>query len=206
MVPLASATDGRSDQTIHNTRLRRRDYIICQFCLACTLHRKLFSRWHIHFKVKFMKSSSFVWLAAGLFSFSACSKAPETVNIQSLNQQFISAWNSKDEGKITGFLADDVQFIQGDSHLKGKSEVSQKWVRETLPSLNDLKTSVASSEVDEHTAYEAGTFSVDVLPAMPNDPHGYGEGNYILLWKKGADNTWKLSYAQLEDLPVQRKN
>jgi ketosteroid isomerase-like protein len=152
-----------------------------------------------------MKYSLSAVLATGLFSLAACSKAPEAVNIQALNQQFISAWNNKDEGKITAFLADDVQFIQGDSHLKGKSEVSQKWVRETLPSLSDLKTSVASSETDEHTAYEAGTFSVDVLPATPNEPHGYGEGNYILLWKKGQDNTWKLSYAQLEDLPVQRK-
>lgn len=153
-----------------------------------------------------MKSYSFALLATGILSFSSCSKAPEAVNIQSLNQEFISAWNNKDAEKITGLLADDVQFIQGNSHLKGKDEVARKWVRETLPSLNDLKTSVASSAVDEHTAYEAGTFSVDVLPATPTEPHGFGEGNYILLWKKGADNTWKLSYAQLEDLPVQRKN
>ncbi len=136
----------------------------------------------------------------------SCSKADEAVNIQSLNQQFISAWNNKDSGKITGFLADDVSFVQGSSRWKGKDEVAQKWVRETLPTLSDLKTSVVSSETDSHTAYEAGTFSVDVLPAGPNQPHAFGEGNYILLWKKGADKTWKLSYAQLEDLPVQRRN
>lgn len=151
-----------------------------------------------------MKYPLFALLAAGLLS--ACSKAPEAVNVQALNQDFISAWNTKDSGKITGFLADDVQFIQGSAHLKGKDEVTQKWVRETLPTLSDLKTSVSSSATDERTAYEAGTFSVDVLPATPAEPHGYGEGNYILLWKKGTDNTWKLSYAQLEDLPVQRKN
>lgn len=143
-------------------------------------------------------------VAAGLLS--ACSKAPEAVNVQALNQQFISAWNNKEADKISGLLADDVQFSQGSAHWKGKDEVARKWVRETLPSLSDLKTSVASSATDEHTAYEAGTFSVDVLPATPAEPHGYGEGNYLLLWKKGADNAWKLSYAQLEDLPVQRKN
>jgi len=136
----------------------------------------------------------------------SCSKADEAVNIQSLNQQFISAWNNKDSGKITAFLADDVSFVQGSSRWKGKDEVSQKWVRETLPTLSDLKTSVVSSETDSRTAYEAGTFSVDVVPAGPNQPHAFGEGNYILLWKKGADKTWKLSYAQLEDLPVQRRN
>lgn len=152
-----------------------------------------------------MKFNLFVLLAAGMLS-SACSKNPEKVNVQSLNQEFISAWNNKDAGKITAFLADDVQFVQGSAHLKGKDEVARKWVRETLPTLNDLKISVASFDNDEHVAYEAGSFSVDVLPETPGGPQGYGEGNYLLLWKKGADNTWKLSYAQLEGLPVQRKN
>ncbi|WP_035562199.1 YybH family protein [Hymenobacter sp. IS2118] len=143
-----------------------------------------------------------VLVAATLTS---CSKADEAVNVQSLNQEFISAWNSKDSGKINGFLADDVSFVQGSAHWKGKGEVSQKWVNETLPTINGLKTSVLSSSTDASTAYEAGTFAVDVLPAAPGEPRGFGEGNYIFLWKKGADKTWKLSYAQLEDLPVQRR-
>ncbi|WP_460908779.1 YybH family protein [Spirosoma areae] len=129
----------------------------------------------------------------------------EPVNIQSLNQEFIGAWNNKDANKIVQFLADDVHFLQGETHFKGKSEVAEKWVRSTLPTLADLKTNVISSSADSQTAYEAGTFSVDVLPESPDQPKGYGEGNFILLWKKGTDNTWKLSYAQLEDLPVQAK-
>ena len=137
---------------------------------------------------------------------SSCSKAGEAVNVQTLDQDFINAWNSRDAGKITGMMADDVSFVQGTAHWKGKDEVSQKWVRETLPTLSSLKTSVISSNVDTNTAYEAGTFSVDVQSAGPGQPAGFGEGNYIFLWKKAADNTWKLSYAQLEDLPVQRRN
>lgn len=131
-----------------------------------------------------------------------CSTTDKKVNIQELNKQFITAWNTKEADKIIGFLADDVQFVQGNSHWQGKSEVSSKWVRATLPTLDDLKTYAVSSGTDQQTAYEAGTFSVDVLPDSPGEPHGKGEGNFMLLWKKGADNTWKLSYAQLEDLPV----
>lgn len=141
-------------------------------------------------------------VAAALTS---CSKMDEGANVQNLNQAFISAWNSKDSNKINGFLADDVSFVQGSARWKGKGEVSQKWVNETLPTISDLKTSVVSSSTDANTAYEAGTFSVDVLPAGPDRARGIGEGNYIFLWKKGADKTWKLSYAQLEDLPVQRR-
>ena len=137
---------------------------------------------------------------------SSCSKAGEAVNVQTLDQDFISAWNSRDSGKITGMMADDVAFVQGSAHWKGKDEVAQKWVSATLPTISNLKTSVSSSGTDANTAYEAGTFSVDVAPATPGEPAGFGEGNYIFLWKKAADNTWKLSFAQLEDLPVQRRN
>ena len=86
----------------------------------------------------------------------ACSPG-DAVNVQDLNQQFISAWNNKDTEKIISFLAEDVHFLQGNTHFKGKSEVAQKWVRETLPTLTDLKTNVVSSSADTKTAYEAGT-------------------------------------------------
>jgi ketosteroid isomerase-like protein len=147
---------------------------------------------------------SFLWIIIGSLFFTACTS--DNVNIQDLNRQFIDAWNTKNADKIAGFLAEDVDFVQGNTHFKGKSEVSKKWVQETLPTLADLKTNVVSSGTDKKTAYEAGTFSVDVLPASSDLPHGIGEGNFILLWKKGEDGAWKLSYAQLEDMPVQAKN
>jgi ketosteroid isomerase-like protein len=135
-----------------------------------------------------------------------CKKMDETQNVSDLNKQFISAWNSKDSEKVISFLADDVQFLQGETHFKGKSEVADKWVKATVSTINDLKTYVTSTGSDNQIAYEGGTFSVDVLPAAPNEPHATGEGNFILLWKKGEDGTWKLSYAQLEDLPLRPKN
>lgn len=149
-----------------------------------------------------MKSYPFVLLIALLTT--ACSPG-DAVNVQDMNQQFIGAWNNKDTEKIIGFLAEDVHFLQGNTHFNGKSEVAQKWVRETLPTLTNLKTNVVSSSADVKTAYEAGTYSVDVLPDGPDQPRGIGEGNFILLWKKGTDDAWKLSYAQLEGLPVQVK-
>ncbi|ARS34289.1 YybH family protein [Pontibacter actiniarum] len=137
---------------------------------------------------------------------SSCTQQKEAVNIQRLNQEFISAWNNDDPEKVISFLADDVQFIQGETHFNGKSEVANKWVKDTYPTISDLKTNVVSTGADEQIAYEAGTFSVDVLPSGTDQLHGIGEGNFILLWKKGADGNWKLSYAQLEGLPVQAKN
>ena len=123
------------------------------------------------------------------------------INVQDLTKQFINAWNNRDSARIDSFLAQDVQFIQADNHFSGKNDVTQKWVRETLPSIGNLRTSSISSNSDNQTAYEGGTFSVDVV--TPDQPNAFGEGNYFFLWKKQPDNSWKISYIQLEDLPLQ---
>lgn len=149
----------------------------------------------------------FYWVFA-LFLLAACAdnekKQGSRVDIRSLNQQFIAAWNNDDTARIHSFMADDIHFLQAHTHYKGKAEVSDKWVRESLPAISNLKTNVVSSGVTDSIAYEAGTFSVDVT--APGEPDAYGEGNYILLWKVASDGTWKLAYAQLEDLPLQLKN
>jgi ketosteroid isomerase-like protein len=143
----------------------------------------------------------------------ACSKSADSttatsaaaaVSVADLDRQFLTAWNNKDLEKTLSYLADDVQFLQGSAHFSGKAEVSDKWVRATQSSISNLKTSVVSAATTDKMAYEAGTFSVDVLPAN-GQPAGYGQGNFLLLWKPAADGTWKLSHAQLEDLPVQRR-
>ncbi len=151
-----------------------------------------------------MRSFLFIVFFTALFS--SCSEPKEEVNIRELNSQFISAWNTQDADRIIAMLADDVHFLQGEIHYSGKSEVAEKWVHETLGTIADLKTNVVSSGADNTMAYEAGTFSVDVLPAAPEQPHAVGEGNFMLLWKKGDGEEWKLSYAQLEDLPVVARN
>ncbi|NID08889.1 YybH family protein [Fibrivirga algicola] len=137
--------------------------------------------------------------------FASCKKGSEPAQVEALNQQFIQAWNNKETDKVVGLLDDNVQFLQGETRFTGKSEVAEKWVRATLPTISNLKTSTISTAADSKIAYEAGTFSVDVLPEAPGEPRGVGEGNFMLLWKKGEDESWKLSYAQLEGLPVQAR-
>ncbi|GAB2790474.1 ketosteroid isomerase-like protein [Hymenobacter luteus] len=132
--------------------------------------------------------------------------AAAAVDVKSLNQQFIGAWNAKNTAALDTLLADDVQYAQGATRFNGKSEVSDKWVRATLGTIADLKLYGTSTGTDANTAYEAGTFSTEVLPEAPGQPSGEGEGNFILLWKKNKKNAWKLSYVQLEGLPVKISN
>lgn len=142
-------------------------------------------------------------LSVALLAACTSTKTADAVNVQALNQQFVGAWNAKNTTQLDTLLADDVQFVQGATHFSGKAEVADKWIRATQNSIANLKTSTLSTATDANMAYEAGTFSVDVLPEDPRQPRGTGAGNFILLWKKAKNNAWKLSYAQLEDLPVQ---
>lgn len=125
--------------------------------------------------------------------------------VTDLDQQFLNAWNNKDAAKASALLDDDAQFLQGETRFSGKSEVTNKWITPTINTISNLKTSVVSSSSDGNLAYEAGTFSVDVLPTPTNNTSGVGQGNFVFIWKKAGDGNWKLSYAQLEDLPVQVK-
>jgi ketosteroid isomerase-like protein len=155
-----------------------------------------------------MKSSLWMLLVATALT-SACTKMEKqeaaAVNVQALNQQFVSAWNSRNAIQLDTMFADDVHYLQGEAHFQGRSEVSNRWVRETIGTIEDLRLNVLSSGTGENIAYEAGTFDVDVLPAGPGQPEGEGEGNFVLLWKKNPKGVWKLSYAQLEGLPVKAK-
>jgi ketosteroid isomerase-like protein len=140
-------------------------------------------------------------LALATFLLSCQNNNNVNTRVQDLNKAFITAWNNKDTAKIDSFLAADVQFLQADRHYNGKAEVASHWVQPTLPTISNLRTNAVSSAVDDHTAYEGGTFSVDVF--TPGAPSAIGEGNYLFLWKKQPDNSWKISYIQLEDLPIQ---
>src|SRR5688572_9467999 len=94
--------------------------------------------------------------------FTSCTKTKEKVNVSQLNSKFIGAWNAKQTDSVIAMLAEDAHFLQGDKHYNGKSQVSENWVKKTIGNINNLKTNVVSSTADAETAYEAGTFSVDV--------------------------------------------
>jgi ketosteroid isomerase-like protein len=125
------------------------------------------------------------------------------VSSKELNQSFDQAWNNHDSTKLFSLLADDVQMLSGKIHFDGKTEVMNKFIRRNLPVTGNLKTTVISTGEDNGIAYEAGTFSLDVTP--PNTKAFVDKGNYNFVWKKGADDTWKVSCINMEDSPTETK-
>ena len=131
------------------------------------------------------------------------SETTAKVSSKELNQSFDDAWNNRDSAKLIGFLADDIQMLAGKSHFSGKQEVIEKFIRKNLNVTSNLKATVVSSGEDNGLAYEAGTFTLDVK--VPDMEPFVDKGNYNFVWKKGADNQWKVASINMEDLPIEKK-
>lgn len=132
----------------------------------------------------------------------ADAKDPETkeeakVDVAALNKAFDAAWDAKDSAMVVGMLADDVRLLEARDNLSGKAEVASKWVGKNIGVAGNLKTNILTSETDGARAYEAGTFSLDVT--LPEQKPFEVTGNYIFIWKKQADNSWKINYIQIEN-------
>lgn len=130
-------------------------------------------------------------------------KAAAHVSSKELNEQFDKAWNSKDSVKLVQMLADDVQLLSAATHMNGRTEVSERFIRHNLPVSGNLQTKVASTGESDALAYESGTFTLDVAP--PGAKPFVDKGNYTFVWKKQADQSWKVSSILLEDLPMDTK-
>ncbi|SHF13019.1 YybH family protein [Flavisolibacter ginsengisoli] len=131
-------------------------------------------------------------------------KTTATVTSKELNQQFDNAWNSKDSSKLISMLADDVQLLSAATHMNGRTEVTERFIRHNLPVTSNLRTNVVSTGESDALAYESGTFSLDVAP--PGAKPFVNNGNYTFVWKKQADQSWKVSSIVMEDLPPVIKN
>jgi ketosteroid isomerase-like protein len=118
-------------------------------------------------------------------------------NIDSMNKVFDNAWNGKDSAALLAMMEDDVKMLKARDLFNGKDEIAKKWLSVNLPVANNLTTNVESKEADARTAYEAGTFALDVN--IPNQPAFKATGNYTFIWKKQPDNNWKIHFIQIED-------
>lgn len=124
-------------------------------------------------------------------------KPEAKVDIAALNNEFDAAWNAKDSVKVANLLAEDVRLLEARDNFSGKADVASKWIGHNIGVVGNLKTDTKKSEVDESTAYDAGLYSLDVT--LPEQKPLQVTGNYVFIWKKQADNSWKISYIQIEN-------
>ncbi len=147
---------------------------------------------------------------AGLLIFAAgCApKAPPTAqdhtgissaadvksHLRTLDAELVAGLAAKDINKVSGFYADDAQFLQpGSAPAVGREEIHKSWAALiNSPSYVSLTFSATTVNVSEagDVAWEVGTYD-----ASTKDSKGKPtaeKGKYLLIWKKQSDGNWQI--------------
>lgn len=118
-------------------------------------------------------------------------------DVRSLMTSFDDAWNRKDSAALLNLFADDVVLISGKERYSGKNELAGNWLRTNLPVTSNLRINDVKNDAGNEIAYSAGTWNLDVN--VPGREATSSAGNHTFVWKRVADNVWKLSFINIED-------
>lgn len=121
-----------------------------------------------------------------------------SVNVDSLTEEFLVGWNKHDSAAIMSTIADNA-IVMNDSLIhSGTYAIAQNWVSGGVKVLSNIKTITLIKETNESIAYNGGTYSLDLTP--PGGPVLKERGNYSLVWSKQKNGEWKLTLVHIEDI------
>jgi ketosteroid isomerase-like protein len=123
------------------------------------------------------------------------------VDVDSLNQVFLSGWNNQDSAAIMNTINDNAVVMNDSLIHKGRDAIATKWISGGVKVINNVRTNPLTEDADRHIAYQGGTYTLNITP--PGGPILKEMGNYSLVWKKEEDNNWKLTMIHIEDITQQ---
>jgi uncharacterized protein (TIGR02246 family) len=149
-----------------------------------------------------MLRRSALFLVAGLLVFAAPACADDVkAAIEAANAKMEKDYAAGDTKAIAEAYTEDGVMLPPDaSVVSGRAAIAalwQSWIDEGLKNLT-LKTTEIESAGD--LAYEIGDFSLEV----PGKDGGMAlaPGNYVVVWKRGADGVWRLKVDTWNDAPA----
>jgi len=143
-----------------------------------------------------MKKRNIILLFTAMIFIAACTQKPgadkDKALVDSLNTVAVTAWGSGEIDKVMSIYADDAVVISGQMKIGGKDSIANAW-KYVVPYAKNFKTYQYVASVSEDMVYVEGLFTFD-----------WNQGNYsalakgvqIIVWKKQADNTWKITYSE----------
>lgn len=140
-------------------------------------------------------SGIFIALVIGIFISSCTNNKPvsseaEVVSVDSLNSSWNNSWNIKDTNAIANMLTENTVVLSGSWKAIGKDSIMKNWINGQLPRMANFKTTKLASEASSDMAFQTGFWTLDI---KRNDSIvGTSQGNYTTVWKKQADNSWKI--------------
>ncbi len=132
------------------------------------------------------------------YDYEKASEINSSANVDSLGEAFINAWNMQDSAAVMNEISDDAVAMNDSLIHNGKKDIAGNWVGGGVKVISNLKTETLISGAGPDLAYEGGTYTLNINP--PGGSVLHERGNYSLVWKKQADNSWKLSLIHIEDV------
>jgi uncharacterized protein (TIGR02246 family) len=120
--------------------------------------------------------------------------------IEQVNAQVMAAFKAGDAATIASHYSDTAKMLPPDAtEIAGREAIQELWQGWLDDGLKDLILKASEVEASGDLAYEIGSFSMQA-PAE-NNTTMTAAGNYVVVWKRGADGNWRLHVDTWNDAP-----
>ena len=120
--------------------------------------------------------------------------------IEQVNAQVMAAFKAGDAAAIASHYSDTATMLPSDAtEIAGREAIQGLWQSWLDDGLKDLTLEAIEVEASGDLAYEIGSFSLQA-PAE-NNAMMTAQGNYVVVWKRGADGNWRLQVDTWNDAP-----
>ena len=113
------------------------------------------------------------------------------VSVDSLMENWNEAWNTHDSSTVANFFHEQSVVIFSSSYqMVGQDSIVKNWVRQSLPTVSNLKTLKISSGSGADLAYYSGTYSLNFTQG--DSVQDTDTGIFTAVWKLQPDQSWKV--------------
>ena len=120
--------------------------------------------------------------------------------IEQVNAQVMAAFKAGDAAALASHYSEAAKMLPPDAmEIAGREAIQELWQGWLDDGLKDLTLEAIEVEASGDLAYEIGSFSLQA-PAE-NNSMMTATGNYVVVWKHGADGNWRLHVDTWNDAP-----
>ena len=149
-----------------------------------------------------------LWLVVGVFSVQAESgklSATDVAKIRAVNEAYAAAWLHNDPQAVLNIFSNDAVLIpQGNRPVEGIEAIKKFWWPADGPRTIIKSFTITTDEIggEGNWGYVRGTFQFSFsyeekgkMTELTNT------GNYMMIMKRQADGSWRISHRMWGDLP-----
>lgn len=117
--------------------------------------------------------------------------AADRAMIEAAGREFSAAYMRGDiERMMSLYTADAVIFPNNSEMLAGHQALRRYWTLAPDHRVTHHKATATEIRIDGDHAYDYGVF--EIAGVRRGESYGPARGKYVIVWKRGADGTWRM--------------